>query len=260
MFEGKTYYAAELAWALIHRVMPKYPVVVLDGDERNLVPENLRAAVGKRLRCQITHRMGQYWHNAGPGVFTTREAAQESWQRAAREYYDYLQPRVWAEMQQELDERSDALSRLITDAERWGAKALKDPVPVPTPAQLQARVRDKAKAAEEAYLSGVRQQVPADFSPKPLTVKGQKAVKHDGKWVVVAEQAIHAADDVTLRAEAAMLGYWPREYDKACSQLVYSNRDGETMLAQQVSQSLRQRSVSRAVKSGDGLPEHEQHT
>lgn len=177
-FAGQPCYAAEIAWALIYSVLPKYPVLVIDGDETNLTAENLAPVVSKHWRFRLTKRKLDhgvaYKHPLSETLHSTVDLAHADWVSCVRREVAEDKERVLQGQSQELMDRG---------------------LPVPV-------YRKPPPVRREKPLPKLRR----DGRPrKPVAGAGSVAVWWDGAWLIVPE-AVHPSDDLHVRCAAVLAG------------------------------------------------------
>lgn len=219
-FDGQPCYAAEIAWALIYKVLPKYPVLVIDGDETNLTAENLAPVISKHWRFRLTKFQldagKAYKHPLSPQLFSSPELARVNWNACVRLAVAADKERVLLEQGQELAERGE-------------------PVPVE---------RKEVRAKREPAVSKLRR----DGRPrKPAAGPGQVAVWWQDAWLIVPE-AVHPSDDLHVRCAAVLAGATGFVFD-AEKQMTVALYEQEATAAQEGDEP--DRSAALAGQAGD---------
>lgn len=87
MLDGVRYYGPEVAYACIHRVVPLYPIVQVDGDAFNMSENNLMPARLGRLRYRSIETPGGFRHPLSRGTFVNERLCHYDWVQLARRQY-----------------------------------------------------------------------------------------------------------------------------------------------------------------------------
>lgn len=161
MLAGVKYYGPEVAYACIHRVVPMFPVVQVDGDPLNMAESNLMPCRLRRLRFRLVEVPGGYRHPLARVVFRLAQLCHKDWVRLARLHY---------------------LADLAYVRQLESVQGVAEAVPV---RPVVAR-RDYAPSVHAAG--------------RPEGVAGRTWHWWCGKWVSLPE-ACHSSDDWMVRAE-----------------------------------------------------------
>ncbi len=194
--DGKTLRAADIAWALIYGNWPKWRIVTLD-DPRYFVVGNLFPSRIRRYRAMVRAAGERFKHSlSGYSTYSTRDLAERDWAMRVRVIYEKDLPYC---LQVEANER------IMYHAS----------MPVRMQAPLPP-IEEKIARRKRAPNKNPR----VDRTTKPEDVPGKKWYWLRGEWVL-ANRAIHVADDWMARCYAAKAGLHNARFNTETERVEY---------------------------------------
>lgn len=190
---GVKYLAADVAWAIAYRNWPKYSVLVLGTNPKDMALENLVAVRNLKHRLRITETAGRFYHPLSLAGFNTPEAATKAWNERVADRYIKDMPMV---LQIEAAERE-----LHGDMTDYAALA-------------QHKKQAKVKQPYVKQIKPETERLKPLRPPKPRDVFGMTWLMLDGAWFSTPDP-VHPSDDWKLRCAAIKNGAKRFAYDKA---------------------------------------------